>query len=45
MIVLFVISLRYPRRVFARQPELAEWAAAAEARRLGLQPAVVAAAD
>src|SRR3954470_7527417 len=44
MIALFVVSLRYPRRAFLREPDLAEWAAAAEAQRAGAQP-VVAPAD
>jgi intracellular septation protein A len=40
MIALFAISLRYPRRAFARDPELAPWAAAAEQRRSGIAPDV-----
>ena len=43
MVGLFAISLRYPRRAFARDPELAVWAAAAEQRRLAAAPAVAAA--
>jgi len=40
MIALFAISLRYPRRAFARDPELAPWAAAAEQRRSSVSPDV-----